>query len=33
MYTETVYMNIVTSCIEKCILLLVEMVGFEPGIL
>jgi hypothetical protein len=32
-YAETVYMNMVTFCIEKCILMFVETFGFEPGIL
>jgi hypothetical protein len=32
-YSEIVYMNIVTFCTEKFALMLVERVGFEPGIL
>jgi hypothetical protein len=32
-YTEIVYMNIVTFCTEIYFDMLVERVGFEPGIL
>jgi hypothetical protein len=32
-YVEIVYKNIVTFCTEKCTLMLMERVGFEPEIL